>query len=64
MSDLIPESRIRKPLAESPEEEKLLSTWRKLGNPEIQDQLLDVIEMTANNVNHRPKKGRSRASKS
>ena len=64
MSDLIPESRIRKPLAESPEEEKLLAIWRKLGNPEIQDQLLDVIEMTANNVNHHPKRGRSRAGKS
>jgi hypothetical protein len=64
MSDLIPESRIRKPLAESAEEEKLLAIWRKLGSPEIQDQLLDVIEMTANSVNHRPKRSRSRASKS
>lgn len=65
MSDLIPESRIRKPLAESQEEEKLLAVWRKLGSQEIQDQLLDVIDLTASKVNHRgAKKSRSRASKS
>lgn len=63
MSDLIPESRIRKPLAESPEEEKLLAVWRKLGRPEIQDQILDMIELTANSMNHRPKKSRSRTGK-
>ena len=65
MSDLIPESRVRKPLAESEEEERLLAVWRKLGSPEIQDQLLDVIDMTASKVNHRgPKKARSNTSKS
>ncbi len=65
MSDLIPESRVRKPLAESEEEERLLAVWRKLGSQEIQDQLLDVIDMTASKVNHRgPKKVRSHASRS
>ena len=65
MSDLIPESRVRKPLAESEEEERLLAVWRKLGSQEIQDQLLDVIDMTASKVNHRgQKKVRSHASKS
>ncbi len=51
VSDLIPESRTRKPLAETKEEEKLLSHWRKIGNPELQDQLLEVIELSATSIN-------------
>ena len=47
VSDLIPESRTRKPLAENHEEEKLLASWRKIGNPDLQDQLLEVIELAA-----------------
>jgi transcriptional regulator with XRE-family HTH domain len=47
VSDLIPESRTRKPLAESKDEERLLSHWRKIGNPDLQDQLLAVIETSA-----------------
>lgn len=47
VSDLIPESRTRKPLAESKEEEKLLGHWRKIGSPDLQDQLLEVIELAA-----------------
>ena len=47
VSDLIPESRTRKPLAESKEEEKLLAHWRKIGSPELQDQLLELIELSA-----------------
>ena len=50
VSDLIPESRTRKPLAESKEEEKLLSHWRKIGSPDLQDQLLEVIELSATRV--------------
>lgn len=56
MSELIPESRVRKPLAQNEEEEKLLALWRKLGSPELQDQLLEVIELTAERMNHRPKR--------
>ena len=63
MSDLIPDSRVRKPLAENQQEEKLLAVWRKLGNPEIQDQILEVIELTASQMNHRgPKRSRTRKS--
>jgi transcriptional regulator with XRE-family HTH domain len=47
VSDLIPESRTRKPLAENKEEEKLLGHWRRIGNPDLQDQLLEVIELSA-----------------
>jgi transcriptional regulator with XRE-family HTH domain len=47
VSDLIPESRTRKPLAESKEEERLLAHWRKIGNQDLQDQLLEVIELSA-----------------
>jgi len=53
MSDLIPESRTRKPLARTEEEENLLATWRKLGNPRLQDRLLEVIEMAASVGNQR-----------
>lgn len=61
MSDLIPESRVRKPLAETAEEEKLLAVWRKIGTPEIQDQLLELIESAASRTNHRgTKRGRIR----
>lgn len=47
VSDLIPDSRIRKPLAENDEEEGLLSSWRQIGNTDVQDQLLELIELTA-----------------
>ena len=47
VSDLIPESRTLKPLAESRDEETLLSYWRRIGNPKLQDQLLEVIETSA-----------------
>jgi transcriptional regulator with XRE-family HTH domain len=47
VSDLIPESRTRKPLAENKEEERLLAHWRKIGNQDLQDQLLEVIELSA-----------------
>ncbi len=47
VSDLIPDSRIRKPLAENDEEEGLLSNWRGIGNTDVQDQLLELIELTA-----------------
>ena len=53
VSDLIPESRTRKPLAENKEEEKLLSHWRKVGNPDLQDQLLEVIELSASGVSNK-----------
>jgi hypothetical protein len=64
MAELIPDSRVRKPLAESAEEEKLLGIWRKVGNPDIQDQLLEVVELTASRLNHKgSKKARTRASR-
>jgi transcriptional regulator with XRE-family HTH domain len=64
MSDLIPESRVRKPLAETDEEEKLLAVWRKIGTPELQDQLLELIESTASRTNHRgTKRSRARSSR-
>ena len=47
ISDLIPDSRLRRPLAETKEEERLLIHWRKIGNSEIQDKLLEVIELFA-----------------
>ena len=47
VSDLIPDSRVRKPLAENNEEESLLASWRKIGNADLQDQLLELIEVTA-----------------
>jgi transcriptional regulator with XRE-family HTH domain len=47
VSDLIPEARTRKPLAENKEEEKLLGHWRRIGNQDLQDQLLEVIELSA-----------------
>ena len=47
VSDLIPESRTRKPLAENKEEERLLGHWRKIGNADLQDQLLELIELSA-----------------
>ena len=58
VSDLIPDSRVRKPLAENAEEENLLSSWRKISNADLQDQLLDLIELTAHNYSKRG--GRSR----
>ena len=64
MSDLIPESRVRKPLAETEEEEKLLAVWRKIGTPELQDQLLELIESAANRTNHRGvRRSRARSSR-
>ena len=64
MSDLIPESRVRKPLAETKEEEALLAVWRKIGTPELQDQLLELIESAANRANHRgAKRGRARSNR-
>jgi len=47
VSDLIPDSRVRKPLAENNEEENLLANWRKIRNADLQDQLLELIEVTA-----------------
>jgi transcriptional regulator with XRE-family HTH domain len=64
MSDLIPESRVRKPLAETEEEEKLLAVWRKIGAQDIQDQLLDIVESAASRTDHRgSKRGRTRSSR-
>ena len=53
VSDLIPDSRIRKPLAENDEEEGLLSSFRKIGNSDVQDQLLELIELTAHSKSKR-----------
>lgn len=53
VSDLIPNSRIRKPLAENDEEEGLLSRWRNIGNADLQDQLLELIELTAHSRSKR-----------
>ena len=50
VSDLIPDSHTRKPLAENKEETKLLGHWRRFGNPDLQDQLLEVIELSASSV--------------
>ena len=50
VSDLIPESRARRPLAESKEEEKLLQNWRKIGNDELKEQLLEVIETSVSRI--------------
>ncbi len=50
VSDLIPDSHTRKPLAENKEEQKLLGHWRKIGNQDLQDQLLEVIELSASSV--------------
>lgn len=47
VSDLIPESRARRRLAETKEEEKLLQNWRKIGSDDLREQLLDVIESTS-----------------
>ena len=47
VSDLIPDSRVRKPLAENNEEENLLASWRKIRNADLQDQLLELMEVTA-----------------
>jgi transcriptional regulator with XRE-family HTH domain len=47
VSDLIPDSRVRKPLAENGEEENLLASWRKISSADLQDQLLELIEVTA-----------------
>jgi transcriptional regulator with XRE-family HTH domain len=64
MAELIPESRVRKPLAQSEEEDKLLSVWRKIGNPDLQDQLLDVLELTSSRMNHRgTRRARTRVSR-
>lgn len=63
MAELIPESRVRKPLARTVEEEKLLAVWRKVGNPELQDQLLEILELTAGQFNQKSTK-RARAQKS
>ena len=57
VSDLIPDSRVRKPLAENDEEENLLASWRKIGNADLQDQLLELIELTAHS--HAKRGGRS-----
>ena len=53
VSDLIPDSRVRKPLAENDEEEGLLTSWRKNGNSDLQDQLLELIELTAHSQSKR-----------
>ncbi len=53
VSDLIPDSRVRKPLAENDEEEGLLSSWRNIGNADLQDQLLELIELTAHSKSKR-----------
>jgi transcriptional regulator with XRE-family HTH domain len=53
VSDLIPDSRIRKPLAENEEEENLLASWRRIGNTDLQDQLLELIELTAQSQSKR-----------
>ncbi len=58
ISDLIPESRSRRPLAETKEEERLLNHWRKIGNVDIQDQLLEVIELSATSVSGSRSKAR------
>jgi transcriptional regulator with XRE-family HTH domain len=57
VSDLIPDSRVRKPLAENDEEESLLASWRKISNADLQDQLLELIEVTAQS--HAKRAGRS-----
>ena len=46
VSDLIPDSRARRRLAETKEEEKLLQNWRKIGSDVLREQLLEVIETT------------------
>jgi transcriptional regulator with XRE-family HTH domain len=61
VSDLIPESRTRKPLAENKEEEKLLAHWRKIGNPDLQDQLLEVMELSASGSGQSGHSGKNRA---
>ena len=53
VSDLIPDSRVRKPLAENDVEEGLLSSWRNIGNSDLQDQLLELIELTAHSKSKR-----------
>ena len=53
VSDLIPDSRVRKPLAENDEEEGLLGSWRRIGNSDVQDQLLELIELTAHSKSTR-----------
>ncbi len=58
-SDLIPESRTRKPLARTEEEERLLTIWRRIGEPKLQDQLLEVLE-TAAAMGHQRSSKRSR----
>jgi transcriptional regulator with XRE-family HTH domain len=58
VSDLIPESRVRKPLAQTDEEERLITRWRKIGSPDVQDQLLELVELTAHS---KPKRGRARS---
>lgn len=58
VSDLIPDSRVRKPLAENTEEENLLANWRKIRNADLQDQLLELIEVTAQS--HTKRSGRAR----
>ncbi|MFQ5789882.1 MAG: helix-turn-helix domain-containing protein [Acidobacteriota bacterium] len=64
VSDLIPDARSRKPLAENSEEEKLLTVWRKIGNSDLQDQLLEVIELTATANHRKSKRGKPRKSSS
>ena len=53
VSDLIPDSRVRKPIAENDEEEGLLGSWRRIGNSDVQDQLLELIELTAHSKSTR-----------
>ena len=56
VSDLIPDSRVRKPLAENDEEENLLASWRKIRNLDLQDQLLELIEVTAHSHSKRARR--------
>lgn len=58
--DLIPQSRARPPLAESPEEEALLTAWRSLsGDPLLQDETLDFIERLAKRLSSLSSRSRS-----
>jgi transcriptional regulator with XRE-family HTH domain len=59
-ADLIPESRGHKPLAQTPEEETLLAAFRKLvRHPELQDQLLTLIELVASGTSRSRRRRKS-----
>jgi len=60
ISDLIPDSRTRKPLAETDEERKLLASWRRIGDEDVQDQLLELIEIASGKAS-RNRRSRARA---